>query len=158
MTFPDRMNPTKRGLVLRRAIFVAFCLVPMACGSSPPETYPVSGEVFFDGKPAGGAAIVFHPARKADDLSQAYATVQEDGSFELSTYGTHDGAEAGEYVVTMTWADEERVDGELITRPDRMGGHYSNPKASTFKVTVVAGENVVPRFDLKSMKQKDVGD
>ncbi|HEY2251522.1 MAG TPA: hypothetical protein VGH74_10700, partial [Planctomycetaceae bacterium] len=83
------------------------CFLPLACNSAPEAgVYPVSGEVFFSGQPAGGATVVFHPVDE-DEGSPAYATVQEDGSFELSTFATHDGAEAGDYLVTITWREEE---------------------------------------------------
>jgi len=134
---------------LKSAALAFACFVPLACGSEPETAlYPVRGEVFFEGQPAAGTAVVFHPVNE-DELSPAYATVQEDGSFELSTYGTHDGAEAGNYIVTITWIEEEKVDGESIVRPDRLGGRYGNPKKSTLKATITAGENVVPRYDLK---------
>src|SRR6476659_7523850 len=102
----------EQGRVWRRAIFVIVCFLPLACGRSAPAVYPVRGEVFFNGQPASGATVHFLPA-DADEGSPAYATVQEDGSFELSTYGTYDGAEVGEYVVTLSWRDEEKVDGEM---------------------------------------------
>lgn len=139
----------RRDRFLKRVACVFACFIPLACNSAPePDVYPVRGEVFFNGKPAVGAAVVFHPV-SADELSQAYATVQEDGSFELSTYGTYDGAEPGNYLVTITWREEEKVDGETVAQPDRLGERYANPKKSTLKATVTAGENVVPRYDLK---------
>jgi hypothetical protein len=148
------MTVGERGRVLRRAILGLACFVSLACGRSAPEVYPVCGEVFFNGEPAGGASVHFHPA-DADEGSPAYATVQEDGSFELSTYGTYDGAEAGDYVVTLSWSDEEKVEGEIIVGPDRLGDRYSNPKTSGFKVTVNAGKNVVPRYDLNDREPID---
>jgi len=75
--------------------------------------------------------------------------VEEDGSFQLSTFGTNDGAEPGDYAVTLNWRDEEKVDGETLYGPDRFGERYSKPDKPTLKATVSAGENEVPRFDLK---------
>jgi hypothetical protein len=138
------------GPVLPRAILVLVCFLSLACGSSAPEVevYPVRGEVFFNGQPAAGALVHFHPV-DGEEGSPAFAAVQEDGSFQLSTFGTNDGAQGGDYVITLNWRDEEKVDGETTNGPDRFGDLYSTPKTSTLRATVEPGENVVPRFDLK---------
>jgi hypothetical protein len=145
-----RMTPDLRGPVVLRCALVFACFLPLACSSpeAGPEVYPVYGEVFLDGEPAAGAWVHFHPF-KAGDGSPAFAQVQEDGSFELSTYGTDDGAEAGDYIVTLNWRDEEKIDGETVQGPDRFGERYSIRDKSTLKATVVPGANVVPRFDIK---------
>jgi len=138
-----------RRKLLQTAI-VAVCFLPLACSSSEggPQVYPVSGEVFLNGAPAAGALVHFHPTDD-DERAAAFAVVQEDGSFELSTFGTNDGAEAGDYVVTLNWRDEEKVDGEMINGPDRFHDRYSSRAKSNLHATVEPGENVVPRFDLK---------
>lgn len=139
-----------RGVVLSWAALAAACFLPLACsGSDPgPEVYPVWGEVFLNGEPAAGAVVHFHPVDK-EEGSPAFAVVQEDGSFQLSTYGTNDGAQPGDYVVTLNWCDEEKVDGESINGPDRFGERYCTPQKSILHATVTAGENVVLRFELK---------
>jgi hypothetical protein len=144
------MKLDQRGLVLPRAILVFVCFLPMACSRSDTgvEVYPVRGEVFFKGQPAGGAVVHFHPLDETTG-SPAFAEVNEDGSFELSTFGSSDGAEAGDYIVTINWRTETKVDGETINGPDLLGERYSKPKNSTLKATVIAGENVLDRFDLK---------
>lgn len=141
----------ERDLVLPWAMLVLLCFFPLAC--SKPDTkvkvYPVRGKVFFNGQPAGGAVIHFHPKFDTKSGTAAFADVKEDGSFRLSTFGSDDGAAAGDYIVTIGWSDEKKVDGETVTSPDRMGERYSKRGASTLKATVNTGENVVPRFDLR---------
>ena len=143
------MIAASRRKLLQTAV-VAVCFLPLACGNSDggPEVYSVSGEVFLNGVPAAGALVHFHPADN-DERAPAFAVVQEDGSFELSTFGTNDGAEPGDYIVTLNWCDEERVDGEMINGPDRFHDRYSSRAKSNLHATVEPGENVVPRFDLK---------
>src|SRR5882672_7315648 len=98
----------------RPAFWLALPLLSLACGGKDiPTVYPVRGEVLVNGQPAAGAVIVFNP-RDKEKLRQAYATVQADGSFKLSTYGKFDGAAAGEYVVTVSWCDEREDDRESI--------------------------------------------
>ncbi len=144
------MNLNNPGPVLPWAILVFVCFLPMACSSSATEVpvYPVRGEVFFNGKPASGAAVHFHP-RDEETGSPAFAIVDEDGSFELSTRGTNDGAEAGDYIVTINWSIETKVDGDTINGPDLLGDRYSKLTTSTLRATVEPDENVVPRYDLK---------
>ena len=143
------MTLLEHGLLLRRMALAGACFLPLACsGASGPEVYPVRGEVFFKGEPAAGATVHFHPLAE-DQGDPAFGIVGEDGSFELSTFGANDGAEAGDYVVTINWRTEEKVDGEEINGPDLLGERYSKRGTSTLRATVAEGENVVPRFDLK---------
>jgi hypothetical protein len=149
------MNFDKRGPALQRVVFVFFCFLPVACGSSPPEVHPVFGEVFLNGQPASGAVVHFHPLDD-EECSPAFATVKEDGSFELSTYANNDGAEVGEYRVTLVWCDEtQEEERETVYGPDRFGDRYSNPKTSGLIATVGPGENIVPRFDINGTVQND---
>jgi hypothetical protein len=138
-----------RRKLLQTAV-VAVCFLPLACGNSEgrTEVYPVWGEVFLNDAPAAGALVHFHPVGD-DERAPAFAVVQDDGSFELSTFATNDGAEPGDYVVTLNWRDEEKIDGEMINGPDRFHDRYSSRGKSNLHATVEAGENVVPRFDLK---------
>ena len=141
------MKSVGRGCVLLRAILALLCCFVLGCGDSKYKVHPVRGEVYFEGQPAFGATIHFHPV--ATDHPPAFATVQADGTYELSTYGEDDGAVAGDYLVTINWIEEEKIDDEVVTSPDRLGGRYAKPESSGLKATIEEGENEVPRFDLK---------
>lgn len=129
-------------------MLLAFCLFT-GCGgkSTKVKVYPVSGEVFYKDKPAEGAVIHFHPVEKG--APPAFAVVQEDGSFVLSTYTESDGAAAGDYHVTVTWRDEKPGEGETIIGPDRLGERYSKRDATTLRATVTEGDNLLDPFKLK---------
>ena len=145
------MNRDERGSIVTRAALIFASFLPVACSRahSGAEVYPVRGEVFFKGQPATGAWVHFHPVDE-EVCTPAFGQVQEDGSFQLSTYGTNDGAEAGDYVVTLNWRDEIKDDeNETNYGPDRFGERFSKPGKSTLEVTIAAGENVVPRFDIE---------
>jgi hypothetical protein len=145
------MMRVEGGCSLARVIvLVVACFLPLACNrsGSPDNVYPVRGEVFFKGQPATGAAVHFHPL-EGEECTAAFAIVKDDGSFEMSTFGNNDGAEPGNYAVTINWRKEERVDDEVVTSPDRLGERYSKADTSGLKVTVTEGKNVVPRYDLK---------
>ena len=139
----------KQGLVLQIAILVLLSLLPIGCGKRGVKVYPVRGEVYFNGQPADGATIHFHPVDKKAG-PPAFATVNDDGAYSLTTFKSDDGAAVGEYIVTVIWLEEKEVDGETILGKDRLGGLYAKPDVSKLTATVSPGENEIDRFDLKN--------
>jgi hypothetical protein len=126
-------------------------------GNSGKEpVYPVTGEVFFQGKPAVGAVVWLHPADAPDASPQNAATdprpcgvVQADGSFELSTFGVKDGAPVGRYHVTVMWTKNNgggdgNVESLLPLR------HMDPKKSGLPVIEIQTGPNVLPRFELTS--------
>lgn len=138
------------GRCTRRNSPLLLVFLALGCGSSSTPSgqkpvHPVRGQVLVDGKPAVGAFVLFIPAQEPVGTPdpRPRATVNEDGSFTLSTYGTDDGAPAGEYLVTVTWSPEGRDD------EDKLQGRYQNPARSGLKATVKDGPNEIPAFKLK---------
>lgn len=126
----------------------AACFV--GCGSTQPTearkpVHPVRGQVLVGGKAAVGAFVLFIPALEPPNTPdpRPRATVNEDGSFALSTYGAEDGAPAGEYLVTVTWSGPGSDD------QDKLGGRYGNRATTPLKATVKEGPNEIPVFKLK---------
>src|SRR5438270_555295 len=114
-------------------------IVLCGCGSRRP-LYAVRGEVFFKGKPAQGALVVFHPLGGTDSkVVRPRGTVEADGSFQLSSYAQGDGAAPGEYVVTINWLDLDKRKEENV--PDRLKGHYTNRETSKLRIKVEAQTN-----------------
>src|SRR5262245_15325321 len=72
-------------------------------GIDRPALAPLTGHVSFDGQPAAGATVIFHPLEAPADAPRPTATVGTDGTFTLGTYQPGDGAPAGEYAVTVEW-------------------------------------------------------
>ena len=150
------LNPVRNGLKTRlakrflviQAILAFVCLFQIGCGKRTVKVYPVRGEVYFNGQPAEGATIHFHPVDKKA-CPPAYATVNDDGSYSLTTFKSDDGAAEGDYIVTVNWPEERQDDGETILGKDRLGGLYAKPDISKLKATVSPGDNEIDRFDLK---------
>jgi hypothetical protein len=90
----------KRYVALVSILALAFS----GCGKTRPVK--VAGMVTLDGKPLGGATIVFTPEEGGG--RQASALSDDDGAFELTTYNTGDGALPGTYKV-MVRKDEIHV-------------------------------------------------
>jgi len=115
--------------------------------------FPVHGKVFFDGEPATGALVIFHPVNHPDpEEGKPRAVVEEDGSFAVSTYAAGDGAPAGEYAVSIHWKTK------TVKHPTRKGfpkkvatnfpERYQDPKTSGLVVRIQEGSNELPPFEL----------
>ncbi|MEZ6098236.1 MAG: hypothetical protein R3E01_04625 [Pirellulaceae bacterium] len=137
----------------------AFVLATLAacgsCGDGRLACYPVSGSVTYRGQPAAGARMIFHPIGGSSELQcqRPVATVQEDGSFAVTTFFKSDGAPVGEYTVTIIWvhnrqlADGEDLRGGRASR-NLLPNKYSSPETSDLRATVRKGTNVLTTFEL----------
>jgi hypothetical protein len=124
---------------------LAVVLVVFAsCSRSDPnrkETFPVTGELYVDGKPAPTVQVALHDVNGMDPKQPTFSMTYtgDDGKFALSTYDEGDGVPAGEYTVTFMW-------GRLNTfnmhygGPDKLKGKYNDPEKSPFKVKVEQGK------------------
>jgi hypothetical protein len=129
------------------------CLLLPACGNNGRKTvYPSHGQVF-DGqnRPCVGAMVILHPVDPADtDPAKPYAYVEEDGSFELTTYELGDGAAPGEYVATVIW--KPRITSAMDPNrnaPDKFAGRYSKPGESKLRIKIEkAADNELPAMIL----------
>jgi hypothetical protein len=121
----------------------------MSCGGGGgPTLYPVSGAVFFEGKPAEGATVVFHPADGDAGKPKPSGTVAADGKFTLDTYPRGPGAPAGDYLVLVTWypPDARSMDNPKNKLPAR---YADAAAADVLKATVQAGPTDLAPFQLK---------
>jgi hypothetical protein len=76
--------------------------------------------------------------------------VKEDGTFVLSTYGTDDGAPAGDYAVTVQWyRDNPRTGREGLAPPiSVLPFRYTKAETSGLRVRIRDGENEIPTLKL----------
>jgi hypothetical protein len=121
------------------------------CGDGRAPTFPVSGQVLVNGKPAEGAFVVFHPkdgGEKEKNVPRPYATTNAEGKFQLTTYEEEDGAPAGNYRVSVVWrpVPKSRLEAE---GPDKLKGKYSNPATSGLDAEISkAPETALKPFQL----------
>jgi hypothetical protein len=132
--------------------FMIVCGVLAMCASAcsksnAKKTFPVTGTVLAGNKPVAGALVVFHPVGdNSPESVKSRATTKPDGTFTLATYGTDDGAPAGEYAVTV----EQWLAG---VRPDdppsnRLNPRFAKADSSGFKATVNTGTNEPQTFQV----------
>jgi len=115
------------------------------CGPSEnlPECAPVTGTVTIDGVPLGSAMVTFHP-EKGENRGQS--STDTDGKFNLSTYGSQDGAVVGKHTVTVEryiLPFPAQPGGRLPSAKSEVPKKYYTPERSPLKVEVKAGINNV---------------
>ncbi len=142
-----------QGSFLRNPRFVLPALIGIVllpgCGGTPerPEiVYPLTGELQFEGQPAAGASIVLYPL---DDSISARprASVDDDGTFAVTTYEPGDGAPAGDYKVTVVWhrpVPGRQAEGDDPPPPNVIPAEYADPGKTPLTITVEEGENEFP--------------
>ncbi|MDY3560445.1 hypothetical protein R5W23_001679 [Gemmata sp. JC673] len=136
------------------AILAGATAALVGCGDSGPKLYPVKGTVRVDGKPASDAIVFLH--RKGRDNPNEpvpHGTCGADGTFQLTSVKAGDGAQAGEYVVTVVWPDMSKAPDGNGGRPDLLKGAYEKAASSAIKATVEAKENQLPEIALTAPKQ-----
>ena len=136
---PSRWLPL-RGLLLSALLLVTSC-------SGSRAVYPVTGKVLFQGRPAVGAVVQFHPQDQSDaNPVVPVGQVGADGSFRLTTYAHEDGAPAGRYVITVFWGVPSKGgdDFQRILVP----GRYMSPATSGLTAEVPRQATDLPPFQL----------
>lgn len=110
--------------------------------------YAVQGKLTAKGEPAYGAYISLHPTEDVGlkKGNKPFARVEKDGTFQLTTYDSNDGAPAGNFVATVYWPQDPEARG---FSPDRLKGKYSKPETSKLRVTIEPGTNQLQAWDLE---------
>ena len=118
------------------------------CSPKRPQVYPVHGEVFWEGKPAVGALVYLHPCNDAPSnetpakQSRPMGRVKADGSFDVSTYGTNDGAPIGRYRISLVWT--ESIAPGSSEEVDLIPPEYANPATAPLEpIEIRAEKNVL---------------
>jgi hypothetical protein len=119
--------------------------------------FPVKGAVQFEGEPASGAFVAFHPktpAKPGEDAPRPSAQVQPDGGFEVTTYTQGDGAPAGEYAVTVLWTKPITQGKEAVPGPNVIPSIYGSPDKTPLSVTIKEGPNQLEPFAIAKNVKK----
>jgi len=123
---------------------IALAFIPMSCGSDGPEMASVSGSVTYQGKPVPMGTVTF--VAKDANHRNAIGYIDANGRYKLQTEVPGDGAQVGEYDVTVYSHDEKILDYKpkvpippKILTPEK----YENPRTSGLKGTVQRGSNTV---------------
>jgi hypothetical protein len=111
------------------------------CGSSQLPVAPAKGQVFYRGKPLAFGSVMF----QSNVGPPARGVIQRDGTFQLSTYGTNDGAVIGQHQVRIACFESQIPAGAPVARSGEAGvgkslipPRYSNLDTSGLRVEVKA--------------------
>ena len=124
---------------------------PIGCGgSNKPKAYPTAGEVYFQGKPAEGASVVFVPLEAGVGSVYPSGEVDGSGAFRLTSFKADDGAPAGEYAIVLNWQKTEVRNGEVyLVERDKFGGRFANVAVSNLRAEVKKEKNQIKRIDVE---------
>jgi hypothetical protein len=112
------------------------------------ETQPAAGALFVSDEPADGAQVSLLAVDRPDLKAVVpHAVVKSDGSFQLTTFATKDGAPVGKYALQICWPAPP-IPGDDTEGPDRFRGFYANPQKPFKLVEIKPGENDLGRIDL----------
>jgi hypothetical protein len=144
------MHSQNRKITLVRNHWWCALVVPcflasiVGCSDSLPETAPVKGIVTIDGKPISefdNAAVIFMPPKGRPAKS---VISKNDGSFELATYRTRDGARLGRHAVAVSAtvndasrSSEDKYSGVRFVIPEK----FCNGETSGLTYKVEPGIN-----------------
>jgi len=91
------------------------CLTVGGCGGeSLPSTIAVHGQVSWQGKPLTKGSVAFQSVKGGPEqpLRSARGSLSPDGTYQLSTFRTHDGAMPGQYaVIIRSFTSSPSIDG-----------------------------------------------
>jgi hypothetical protein len=116
----------------RPLLFVAGAVLA-GCGPAGPDLAPVTGKVTLDGQPMTHGHVGTIPTVGRG----AHGDIRPDGTFELHTYATGDGARVGPHKVGVAAYDAsaprgpESEYGKLLVPK-----HYTNPESSGLTIDV----------------------
>lgn len=124
-------------------------VLPSGCEPAGPKLYPVRGTVTVKGKPAAHAVVFLHRKGRTDMAEPVpYGKAGDDGKFVVTTNKDGDGAQTGEYVLTVFYPDMTKQPDGNGQRPDLLNGAYEKPGQTKLAATVKPEENTIPPIDL----------
>ncbi len=111
---------------------------------------PAMGQITFEGEPVEGAQITLVPAStEYPETVRPSATTAAGGNFVLGTYGSSDGAPAGEYKASIVWFKLVDEDNSGPVRGDNvLPAKYASPDSSGIRVVVNESEANVATIEL----------
>ncbi len=146
--------PIFSGWRLFAFIVISAIIATVGCGKQTPTgptPFPVRGTVTYQGKPAAGFVVIFHPISPSGTATFIPSGMTDaNGRYHLHVYGDVDGAPAGKYSVTFEWPEKRAADpNDIPVDVDRLKGRFANVGKTPFKATVREGENEIETFHLK---------
>lgn len=130
---------------------LALALLTTGCGG--PEawkvhTHQAEGKITINGEAPVNAIIILKSLGAPIDArhTQPWGEVQQDGSYQLTTYRYQDGAPSGTYAVTLFWPTAPGSD------TDRLNEKFTSIETAVAQVEIKSGNNTLPEIKLEGIK------
>ena len=119
--------------------FVALLLVVIGCGDPTglEKRYPVSGTVTYNGQPVPKGNVYFVPVDPKG--RSASGSIEQDGSYRLTTAAEGDGALPGEYKVAVIAQDID------MTEVLKEAGGGAGRQSETFRKATQQAKSLIPK-------------
>ncbi len=111
--------------------------------------------MLYGGQPAPLARITFHPMGGPAPLQKLRPTAQadEEGRFQIRTFGLRDGAPEGKYKVTVVWhgpdpdTDLQSLNTDQLSYgPNRLPERFAHAETTPLEATITSGKNRLAPF------------
>ncbi|UUO07481.1 hypothetical protein M4951_04015 [Blastopirellula sp. J2-11] len=114
------------------------------------DTKPIQGTITINGEPAQGAVVTLYPTGDAVDIRQSkpWGVADENGVYQLRTYGKNDGAPQGEYKATFVW----QVNPSEMGSPDMLSGAFADPAESAWTFVIAEDSSELPPIEADQAK------
>ena len=141
----------------RKLFLPLLCLLITGCTQGPTDTPPlarVKGKVLLEGKPLTSGSVQFTPDKNRGTTGRmALGNINDDGTFELMTIRSGDGAQVGYHLVAIESYESASFDpNQPVNQVPKslIPKRYTDPKTSELTAEVKSGEENYLLFDLKS--------
>ena len=133
--------------VLASATILAGCSKPQQPWE---KVYPASGVVKYRGQPLSGAVVTLIPEDTAFPNSvRPTAVTDDEGTFEVGTYSTDDGAPAGKYKVLVLHYPVGGSAENPHAEPNDLPTIYAKAETTTLKISIAEEETEIPPLELE---------
>jgi hypothetical protein len=127
--------------VFSSLLLALFLLSLNGCGDNLPKRVPVSGHVFFDGKPLETGGIGFMtPGQRS-----SHGELGPGGKFTVSTFSENDGLMPGKHTVVVCAKEDINANSMKWYAPKK----YADPQTSGLEIDIT-GPTSDLKIDLKS--------
>ena len=133
-------------LYLATTLLLCTACLSSGCGHRGPPVIDVRGTVTYRGQPLNLGTVRFTPASRPGEGSARPATsvIAHDGSYRLRAFPDRDGAQPGEYLVSVSSYTGSHLDGNVKHLiPEK----FSATATSAMKATVPSESNDPVRID-----------
>src|SRR5262249_33291218 len=124
------------------------------CSGDPnmPKLGKVHGKVTYKGKPVDSGTVTFNPilGKGGETGQNATGEIESDGSYEMTTFSTGDGAILGQHIVAVVVREKgsenlgkPKADGTIDYRMPKIvtPSKYASVETSPLRCTVREGDN-----------------